>query len=66
MRYGNPKLNKSGCPDPTAYEGEKAISEEEQKVADLVWIIKKTARWAGFEIVNRIELRHRISGRTYR
>lgn len=61
-----PWENKSGCPDPTAYSGEKQISEEEQKVADLVWIIKKIARWAGFEIINRIEFRHRISGRKYR
>ena len=61
-----PWQNKSGCPDPTAYEGEKAISEEEQKVADLVWIIKKIARWAGMEVMNRIEFRDRRSGRTYR
>ena len=36
-----PWQNKSGCPDPTAYEGEKAITEEEQRVAELVWIFKK-------------------------
>ncbi len=62
----NPRLNKSGYPDPTAYNGEKQITEEEQKVADLVWIIKKIARWAGFEIINRVEFRDRRSGRTYR
>ena len=58
--------NKSGLPDPTAYNGEKAIAEEEQKVADLVWIIKKIDRWAGFEVINRVEVRDRQSGRTYR
>ena len=62
----NPKLNKSGYYDQTAYNGEKKINEEEQIVADLVWISKKNARWAGFEIMNRVEFRHRISGRTYR
>lgn len=61
-----PWENKSGCPDPTAFEGEKQINEEEQKVADLVWIIKRIARWAGMEIINRIEFRDRRSGRTYR
>lgn len=61
-----PWQNKSGLPDPTAYAAEKPISEEEQKVADMVWIIKKIARWAGFEIINRIEFRDRRSGRTYR
>lgn len=62
----NPKLNKSGYPDPTAYIGEKRITEEEQIVADLVWIIKKISRWAGFEIINRVEFRNRNSGRKYR
>lgn len=61
-----PWENKSGLPDPTAYNGEKAISEEEQKVADLVWIIKKIALWSGFEVINRVEFRNRRSGRTYR
>lgn len=61
-----PWQNKSGCPDPTAYAGTKPITEEKQKVADLVWVIKKIARWAGFEIINRIEFRDRRSGRTYR
>ena len=61
-----PWENKSGYNDPTAYNGEKKITEEEQIVADLVWIMKKIARWAGFEIINRVEFRHRISGRKYR
>lgn len=61
-----PWQNNSGLNDPTAYQGEKVISEEEQKVADLVWIFKKIARWAGFDIINRVEFRHRISGRRYR
>ena len=61
-----PWQNSSGCNDPTAYNGEKKITEEEQIVADLVWIIKKIARWAGFEVINRIEFRHRMSGRKYR
>ena len=62
----NPKLNKSGYYDPTAFNGEKKITEEEQIVADLVWIFKKIARWAGFELINRVEFRHRVSGRQYR
>lgn len=61
-----PWENKSGLPDPTAYNGEKAITEEEQKVSDLVWIFKKIARWAGFDLINRVEFRDRRSGRMYR
>jgi hypothetical protein len=61
-----PWENKSGCADPTAYTVEKSISEEEQRVTELVWVIKRIARWAGFEILNRVEFRDRKSGRTYR
>ena len=61
-----PWENKSGCSDPTAYTVEKSISEEEQRVTELVWVIKRIVRWAGFEIINRIEFRERKSGRTYR
>lgn len=61
-----PWENRSGLPDPTAYNGGKAIAKEEQKVTDLVWIIKKIARRAGFEVINRVEFRDRRSGRTYR
>lgn len=61
-----PWENKSGCKDPTAYQATKTIRKEEQRVEDLVWVIKAIARWAGFEIINRIEFRERNSGRTYR
>lgn len=63
---GKPWENQSGYKDPTAFQAEKIISEEEQTVTELVWIIKRIARWAGFEIINRVEFRHRKSGRKYR
>jgi hypothetical protein len=66
MTKHKPWQNNSGCNDPTACNGEKAISEEEQRVADLVWIIKKITCWAGMEVINRIEFRDRKSGRMYR
>lgn len=61
-----PWENNSGCKDPTAWEAMKPISEEEQRVAELVKILKTIIRWAGFNLVNRIELQDRRSGRTYR
>lgn len=61
-----PWENHSGCKDPTAYAVEKAVSEEEQRVTELVWIIKRIARWAGFDIINRVEFRDRKSGRPHR
>lgn len=61
-----PWENSSGCKDPTAYAASKPITEEEQRVTELVKILKTIIRWAGFELINRIELRERRSGRTYR
>lgn len=61
-----PWQNNSGCNDPTAYEAVKVVSKEEKRVAELVKILKTIIRWAGFEPINRIELRERRSGRTYR
>jgi hypothetical protein len=61
-----PWENKSGCKDPTAYAVEKAICEDEQRKDELIWAIKKIIKWAGFELLNRIELRDRKSGRVFR
>ena len=61
-----PWENSSGCKDPTAYAASKPITEEEQRVSELVKVLKTIIRWAGFELISRIELRERRSGRTYR
>lgn len=61
-----PWENKSGYSDPTAYAATKPISEEEQRVTELVKILKLISKWAGFDIINRIEFRDRKTGRTYR
>ena len=61
----NPKLNKSGYYDPTAYEATNP-TEEEIKVGKLVKAIRSVAELFGFDITNRIEFRSRSSKRTYR
>ncbi len=61
-----PWQNNSGCSDPTAYAATKAVSEEEERVNELIRILKNTIRLTGFELLNRIELRDRKSGRIYR
>lgn len=63
---GKPWENNSGCKDPTAYAATKPISEEEQRVSDLVKVLKYIIRLAGFELLNRMEFRDRRSGRMYR
>ena len=64
------KYNASGCKDPTALEAlEPLINSEaavDKRAHNLVNCIKFMCEWAGFEIVGRIHLRHRESGKDYR
>lgn len=60
-----PCENSSGCKDPTAYAATKTLTVEEQRMTELVKILKTIIRWSGFELTNRIELRG-ASGRTYK
>lgn len=70
---GKPWLNNSGCPDPTAYEAMKHIQIEEKKSnrvdADahtVVTTIKNILDLAGFELIERIQIRHKKSGKIYK
>lgn len=63
------KRNAEGYVDPTAYAALKSISRDEKvekKAAYVISIIKFIARESGFDLMNRIELRHKQSGRTFR
>lgn len=63
------RRNSEGYVDPTAYEALKAISRDEKvekKAAFLISIIKFITREAGFELVDRIVLKHKQSGRIFR
>lgn len=64
----DPKKNAEGYVDPTAYAALKAISRDEKaekKAAYLVSVLKFIIRESGFELVNRIELRHKQTGREF-
>ena len=70
---GKPWLNNSGYPDLTAYEALKKIQNEERrsqqidKTAHLViTTIKNILDIAGFELVERIQIRHKKSGKIYK
>jgi hypothetical protein len=58
--------NPEGYRDPTAYDAIRSISDEEEKVAVLIKIIKSILRVSGFEPIRRIEIRSVKSGREYR
>lgn len=64
--------NHEGYPDPTPSAAFDAIEREEraQAVADiraarLVKTIRETVDLAGFDLIARVELRDRRTGRTY-
>lgn len=66
----NPKFNSEGYYDPTAYEGMKPIIKEEaaqqKRVGELVQVLKYIVDKAGFDVVNRIALKDKESGKEYR
>ena len=57
--------NKEGYDDPTAYQAIKNI-EREKRYKELVTVLKWIAHIAGFEIVERICLRDKKSGKIYK
>ena len=66
----NPRCNQEGYADPTAYEALKPIISAdtalENKVAFLIKVLKFIATEAGFDIVARIELRDKATGRLFK
>ena len=70
---GKPWLNNSGCPDPTAYEAIKRVQNEEKRLNHVdsdahmvVTTIKNILDMTGFELVERIQIHHKKSGKIYR
>ena len=65
-----PWQNREGYSDPTAYEGMKPViredAEREKRLNTLIFVLKYIIRLAGFDLLNRIEIRERKSGREYR
>ena len=67
---GNPWKNAEGYTDPTAYEALKAVdrqeAEQQKKVNALIGVLKYIINAAGFDLLTRIELKDRQTGREYR
>ena len=66
--YGIRK-NAEGYSDPTAYHGIKNAMQgdkDEKRVSTLIGAIKGLIDLAGFDLLNRIEIRDRRTGREYR
>ena len=69
-KKSNPYFNHECYPDPTAYHGlENVIREEKEvdkQVSDVVHVIKIICNISGFEIVGRVQLKHKKSGRVFK
>lgn len=67
--YGMNK-NSEGYSDPTAYNGTRSIIREEneqaKRVTVLIGTLKTIIDLAGFDLLARIEVRDRKTGREYR
>lgn len=70
ISVGNPRLNSEGYYDPTAYEGLKPVIREDaavqNKLNKLITALKLVIDLAGFELIGRIQVRHRKSGKEFR
>ena len=67
--YGLNK-NAEGYSDPTAHDAISKMTREEnerqRRVSAVIGIIKSAADLAGFDLMNRVVLRDRKTGREYR
>ena len=67
---GNPRKNAEGYADPTAYYGTKEIIEQEteaeKKNRAIIYAFRQITELAGFEIVGRITLKEKKTGRLFK
>lgn len=66
----DPRRNAEGCHIEIAYLGTKNVIQEEneaeRKNKDLIHTFRLLADMAGFEIVGRITIKHKKTGRVFR
>lgn len=64
MANKNPRLNKSGCSDPTAF---KALypTDESKRVSQFMDAVRALAALCGFEILNWVKIRVIRTGNEY-
>lgn len=70
MANTDPRRNSEGYSDPTAYFGLKPIVDEEnalqREVNTLIKVLKYIISKSGFELVSRIEIKDKKTGRVFR
>lgn len=58
--------NGSHCPDPTAYKAIKNIDDKDERLNKVIRELKTLIEYRGFELVGRVVLRDKETGRIYR
>lgn len=65
----NPKFNQSGCKDLTAYEAIKNVTNEQEerdkRVHNFIKCLKVIIDVSGFQLLNRIAIKDKTSGKEY-
>lgn len=65
-----PYHNPSGAADPTAYAAMGKVQEQQDeadvRLIQMLSVVKPIINWAGFDLLNRIEVRDRKTKRIYR
>lgn len=66
----DPRRNNEGYKDMTAYAALNTVTKDEQvvqnKLSKLILCLKLIIELSGFELVGRIQLKHRKSGKEFR
>lgn len=62
-RYGR---NPSGAADPTRTKAEENIDRDEKRIRELVHVLRYVADGAGFEILGRMVLIDKATGKVYK
>ena len=66
----NPRKNNEGYNDPTAYEGLKPVIYEEnaicKDVSALISVLRFIISKSGYELINRIEIKDKKTGRIFK
>lgn len=62
----NPFYNSEGYPNPTAFGVIQEENELEKKTSFLIKVLKFIISESGYELINRIEIRDKKSGRVFR
>ena len=65
-RKSSSYFNDEAYPDPTAFYGMKSAMDEDKQLHRLVNVVRDIVDMSDFEIVGRIEFRHKKTGKIYK